>query len=70
MFVVLKCPHRARSGKKCNNTLGIIREGMLVIKKHGRIIADIPFNGDITIKCERCKSISSLSEITGGSKEK
>lgn len=66
MLVVLKCPHRTKSGKKCNNTLGIIREGMLTIKKHGRIVADIPLDGDITIKCERCKKKSKLSEITEG----
>lgn len=66
MLVVLKCPHKGKNGKRCNNTLGIVREGVLTIRKHGRIVGGIPFNGEITIKCEKCKRESKLSEITGG----
>lgn len=66
MLVVLKCPHKGKNGKKCGNTLGIIREGMLTIKKCGRIVGGIPYDGEITIRCEKCKSKTKLSEITGG----
>lgn len=63
MSVVLKCPHTARNGKKCNNTLGIIRDGMLVIKNRRRIVANIPFDKDITFECEKCKNKTKLKEM-------